>query len=100
LICLARALIRDSKILVLDEATAAIDVETDSVIQKTIRRDLADCTIVTIAHRIGTLMDYDRILVLDKGRMVEYDTPKALLANKTGMFYGLAKESGLHEYSF
>jgi ABC-type multidrug transport system fused ATPase/permease subunit len=94
LICLARALIRNSKILVLDEATAAIDVETDSIIQKTIRSDLKLCTVLTIAHRINTLSDYDKILVLDQGSVVEFDSP-AILLEKRGMFYKLAKESGL-----
>ncbi|KAJ3362294.1 hypothetical protein HDU91_003500 [Kappamyces sp. JEL0680] len=95
LICLARALIRKSKVLVLDEATAAIDVETDAIIQKTIRRDMNECTILTIAHRLNTIMDYDRILVMDAGKVAEFDTPASLLSNKSGMFYALARESGL-----
>ncbi|KAJ3300226.1 Multidrug resistance-associated protein 1 [Borealophlyctis nickersoniae] len=94
LICLARALLRKTKILVLDEATAAIDVETDTIIQKTIRQEFCDCTILTIAHRINTVMDNDRILVLDRGKIAEYDSPANLLRNKKSMFYGLAKESG------
>jgi ABC-type multidrug transport system fused ATPase/permease subunit len=80
----------------LPKATAAIDVETDSIIQKTIRQDMQDCTILTIAHRIGTIMDYDRILVLDQGKIVEFDSPSALLALPGGgMFFSLCKESGL-----
>ncbi|KAI9207232.1 P-loop containing nucleoside triphosphate hydrolase protein [Polychytrium aggregatum] len=94
LICLARALLRKSSILVLDEATAAIDVETDNTIQKTIRAEFSKCTILTIAHRINTVMDSDRIMVLDRGQIVEFDSPKTLLQNKKSVFYSLAREAG------
>lgn len=94
LACLARALLRHSKILVLDEATAAIDVETDSLIQETIRREFKNSTVLTIAHRINTVMDSDKILVLDKGHIAEYGSPQTLLATPTSIFYGLAKEAG------
>jgi len=95
LICLARALLRRTPILVLDEATAAIDVETDSIIQETIRKEFGNCTILTIAHRINTVLDSDRILVLDRGQITEFDNPKTLLLNHDSLFYGLAKEAGL-----
>ncbi|XP_053207952.1 ATP-binding cassette sub-family C member 3-like isoform X2 [Panonychus citri] len=95
LVCLTRALLRKTKILVLDEATAAVDVETDELIQKTIRTEFADCTIITIAHRLNTIMDYDRILVLDQGKIKEFDSPSNLLANDKSVFYSMVKESNL-----
>ncbi|KAG0313169.1 hypothetical protein BGZ99_009032 [Dissophora globulifera] len=94
LICLARALLRKTSLLVLDEATAAIDLETDALVQKIIRQKFSDCTILTIAHRINTVMDSDRIMVLDNGRVAEFDSPAKLLADPTSIFYSLAKESG------
>ncbi|XP_053473507.1 multidrug resistance-associated protein 1 isoform X2 [Ictalurus furcatus] len=94
LVCLARALLRKTKILVLDEATAAVDVETDELIQSTIRTQFEECTVLTIAHRLNTIMDYTRVLVLDKGQMVEFDSPSSLIA-KRGIFYRMAKDSGL-----
>ncbi|XP_044152162.1 ATP-binding cassette sub-family C member 3 [Bufo gargarizans] len=94
LICLARALLRKTRILVLDEATAAIDLETDDLIQMTIRMHFEDCTVLTIAHRLNTIMDYTRVLVLDKGRIAEFDTPTNLIAAR-GIFYGMAKDAGL-----
>ncbi|KAK7601472.1 hypothetical protein V9T40_008913 [Parthenolecanium corni] len=95
LICLARALLRKTKVLILDEATAAIDLETDDLIQTTIRNEFKSCTVLTIAHRLNTIMDYDKIIVLDKGVMVEYDTPSALLKSKNSVFYGMAADAGL-----
>lgn len=94
LLCLARALLKDSRVLVLDEATAAVDVQTDKIIQETIRSEFKDKTILTIAHRLETIMDSDRVIVLDKGRVAEFDTVPALLANKEGIFYSLCKEGG------
>jgi len=68
-------------------------METDGLIQETIRSEFSDCTIVTIAHRLNTVIDYDRILVLDQGRVIEYDSPAALLAQKTSTFYSMAKDA-------
>ncbi|KXS16473.1 P-loop containing nucleoside triphosphate hydrolase protein [Gonapodya prolifera JEL478] len=95
LICLARALLRHTKVLILDEATASVDVETDQVIQETIRTEFKDCTILTIAHRINTILDYDRIVVLAQGKVLEMDSPTKLLADSTSAFHALAKEAGL-----
>jgi ATP-binding cassette subfamily C (CFTR/MRP) protein 1 len=92
---LARALLRRSKVLVLDEATAAVDLETDDLIQATIRSQFKDSTIVTIAHRLNTIIDYDRILVMDKGQVAEFDAPQTLLKNPTSIFYSMAKDAGL-----
>ncbi|KAG0348379.1 hypothetical protein BG005_011567 [Podila minutissima] len=94
LICLARALLRKTKILVLDEATAAVDVETDELIQKTIRKEFSDRTILTIAHRIKTVMDSDKILVLEKGRVEEFESPETLLQRPSSLFYSLAHQAG------
>uniref|UniRef100_A0A8C6IU16 ABC-type glutathione-S-conjugate transporter n=1 Tax=Melopsittacus undulatus TaxID=13146 RepID=A0A8C6IU16_MELUD len=93
LVCLARALLRKAKILILDEATAAVDLETDLQIQSTLRTQFKDSTVLTIAHRINTIMDCDRILVLENGRIAEFDTLEHLIAQK-GLFYKLMEESG------
>jgi len=90
LLCLGRALLHESKILVLDEATASVDVKTDRLIQDTIRSSFADRTIVTIAHRLNTILDSDRVMVLDRGEIREFDSPANLLAAR-GLFYSLHK---------
>lgn len=94
LLCLARALLKTSKVLVLDEATASVDVQTDKIIQETIRSEFKDKTILTIAHRLDTIMDSDRVLVLEKGQVKEFDTPETLLKNPESEFYSLCKEGG------
>ena len=95
LVCLARALLRKTKILILDEATAAVDLETDDLIQATIRKEFKDCTVLTIAHRLNTIMDYDKIMVLDKGLIAEYDSPDHLMENSNSIFHSMAKDAGL-----
>uniref|UniRef100_A0A8C7RCW9 ABC-type glutathione-S-conjugate transporter n=1 Tax=Oncorhynchus mykiss TaxID=8022 RepID=A0A8C7RCW9_ONCMY len=94
LVCLARALLRKTKILVLDEATAAVDLETDTLIQSTIRQQFEDCTVLTIAHRLNTIMDYTRVIVMDKGHISEMDSPANLISNR-GQFYRMCREAGL-----
>ncbi|KFV57602.1 Canalicular multispecific organic anion transporter 1, partial [Tyto alba] len=94
LVCLARAVLRKAKILILDEATAAVDLETDHLIQTTIRSEFADCTVLTIAHRLHTIMDSNRVMVLQAGRIVEYDSPEELL-KKQGVFSAMAKDAGI-----
>uniref|UniRef100_A0A7N6ATP7 ATP-binding cassette sub-family C member 5 n=1 Tax=Anabas testudineus TaxID=64144 RepID=A0A7N6ATP7_ANATE len=82
MLCVARALLRQCKILILDEATAAMDPETDALIQETIRTSFQDCTTLTIAHRLHTVLASDRIMVLNQGQVVEFDEPSRLLANE------------------
>ncbi|XP_050673788.1 multidrug resistance-associated protein 1 isoform X2 [Leptidea sinapis] len=95
LVCLARALLRKTPLLVLDEATAAVDLETDELIQKTIRSEFASCTVLTIAHRLNTILDSTRVMVLDKGQLVEYAPPDQLLADPNSLFYSMAKDAGI-----
>ncbi|XP_047331263.1 ABC transporter C family member 12-like [Impatiens glandulifera] len=94
LLSLARALLRRSKILVLDEATAAVDVGTDSLIQSTIREEFKSCTMLIIAHRLNTIIDSDWILVLESGKVLEYDTPKNLLSNEGSGFSKMVQSTG------
>ncbi|KAK9504179.1 hypothetical protein O3M35_010567 [Rhynocoris fuscipes] len=94
LVCLARAIIRNNKILVLDEATANVDPQTDLFIQQTIRKKFADCTVLTIAHRLNTVMDSDKVLVMDAGTMVEFDHPHILLQNTNGFLYKMVQQTG------
>jgi len=96
LICFARALIRKSKILVLDEATSAVDLESDQAIQDVLRSSYFEgVTRLTIAHRLHTIIESDRILVLDAGKVAELDTPQVLLANPGSIFASLAAEAGV-----
>lgn len=96
LICLARAILRENKVLILDEATANVDPLTDALIQTTIRTRFANCTILTIAHRLHTIMDCDKVMVMDAGQLVEFASPYELLNDLAGnkVFYGMAKQTG------
>ncbi|KAM7180183.1 multidrug resistance-associated protein 1-like isoform 2-T2 [Macrochelys suwanniensis] len=94
LVCLARALLRKTKILILDEATASVDMETDNLVQSTIRKEFHNCTVLTIAHRLHTIMDSERVLVLGSGRIIEFDTPHNLLLQQ-GVFSKMVSEAGI-----
>lgn len=95
LVCLARAIIRNNKILVLDEATANVDPQTDTLIQRTIRNKFEDCTVLTIAHRLHTVMDSDKVLVMDAGAMVEFNHPHILLQNPNGFLFNMVQQTGI-----
>ncbi|XP_063224305.1 ATP-binding cassette sub-family C member 4-like [Bacillus rossius redtenbacheri] len=94
LLCLAQVIVRNNKILVMDEATANIDPGTDALVQETVRRKFVDCTILTIAHRLLTVMDSDRIIVTDGGKVVEFDQPHILLQNRSGFLWSMVQETG------
>ncbi|KAI8149056.1 P-loop containing nucleoside triphosphate hydrolase protein [Fennellomyces sp. T-0311] len=94
LLCLARALLRRSRLVLMDEATASVDFQTDKAIQKTIATEFAECTILCIAHRLHTVIEYDRILVLDQGQIVEFASPLELIRNADSVFYKMCRNSG------
>lgn len=93
LICLARVLLRKCSIIVMDEATANVDPTTDAIIQTTIRREFKHSTVITIAHRLETILDYDRVMVLEAGRIVDFDTPEQLEARKNSYFSNVVHKS-------
>jgi len=99
LLALARALVRSSKILIMDEATSSVDYETDALVQETIAREFKDCTVLCIAHRLKTILNYDKILVLEKGELEEYDTPMELY-NKEGIFRQMCENSNVIDTDF
>ncbi|KAF0687503.1 hypothetical protein As57867_020707, partial [Aphanomyces stellatus] len=94
MLCMGRALLRQARIVVMDEATAAIDHETDQNLQRVIRTEFASSTVLTIAHRLDTVLDADRILVFDQGRLEQCDAPNALLEQGSGIFFDLCSEGG------
>ncbi|KAJ7173895.1 hypothetical protein C8R43DRAFT_1094036 [Mycena crocata] len=94
LIAMARALLRRSAVVVMDEATSSVDFATDAKIQKTIRKEFTDSLLITVAHRLKTIIDYDRLLVLDHGRVVEFDTPQRLIQKEEGVFRNMCLKSG------
>lgn len=97
LICLARAILRNNKVLVLDEATANVDPQTDALIQQTIRDKFQKCTVLTVAHRLHTVMDSDRIMVMEAGSIREFDHPHRLLQNRNGILRDMVEATGPQE---
>ncbi|PHH71565.1 hypothetical protein CDD82_6441 [Ophiocordyceps australis] len=97
LLCIARAIMSRPKIMVLDEATSAVDMATDALIQRSIRDEFSDSTLIVIAHRLSTIADFDRILVLDQGCVAEYGTPRELWERQNGVFRGMCEHSGERE---
>ncbi|BFZ22961.1 hypothetical protein BsWGS_26000 [Bradybaena similaris] len=94
LLCLTRALLRRTKILILDEPTSSVDAETDNLVQAMVRKVFRSCTTITIAHRINTILDCNRVMVLESGSIIEYDNPQTLLQQEGSHFYKLAKSDG------
>ncbi|KAK2965624.1 hypothetical protein RJ640_027039, partial [Escallonia rubra] len=99
LVCLGRVLLKKSRVLVLDEATASVDTATDNMIQQTLRQHFTDSTVVTIAHRITSVLDSDMVLLLDHGLVKEYDSPAKLLENKSSSFARLVAEYSVRSNS-
>lgn len=95
LLCLARAMLTHARVIIMDEATASVDVATDVMLQKAIRVDFANSTVLTIAHRLNTVIDYSRVLVLDHGVIKEFDTPANLLRNPDSVFSSMVDETGV-----
>eukprot|EP00455_Lapot_gusevi_P050042 TRINITY_DN7200_c0_g1_i7.p1 TRINITY_DN7200_c0_g1~~TRINITY_DN7200_c0_g1_i7.p1 ORF type:complete len:222 (-),score=49.63 TRINITY_DN7200_c0_g1_i7:91-756(-) len=94
LLCVARALLRKTNILILDEATASVDMESDRLINEVVREQFRDCTVLAIAHRLSTIIDYDRILVLDSGNVEEFEEPHLLLQNPNSYFRKMVDATG------
>ncbi|XP_031639865.1 multidrug resistance-associated protein 4-like [Contarinia nasturtii] len=98
ILCLSRAILRKNRIIILDEATANVDLRSDELIQRTIREKFANSTVLTVAHRINTVIDSDRVLVMDAGVAVEVDAPYVLLKNNDGAFRKMVEALGQQEY--
>ncbi|KAI8057636.1 hypothetical protein BDF22DRAFT_661756 [Syncephalis plumigaleata] len=94
LLAMARALLRSSKLIIMDEATASVDFETDTLIQQTVRNEFTEATLLCIAHRLRTIIDYDKVLVMDSGRLAEFDSPSVLIQRKDSLFRRLCEQSG------
>lgn len=92
LICIIRAILRGNKIVILDEATANIDVVTEQATQRLISEEFKGATVLCIAHRLNTIIKSDRVLVMDQGKAIEYDSPRALMANPDSTFNRMLKE--------
>lgn len=98
LLCMARALLRRSKVILCDEATASVDYDTDEKISTTMREEFSDSTLLVIAHRLRTICDFDKVLVLDQGHVVEYASPASLIADTSSKFHALCRASGRSEF--
>jgi ABC-type multidrug transport system fused ATPase/permease subunit len=99
LLCMARALLKRSPILMLDEATASVDFETDAMIQRLIRQEFKECTVITIAHRLATVIDADKIVVMEGGHLQEYGAPRELLRKDGGMLRSMVERLGTEQYA-
>lgn len=98
LLCMARALLRGTSILILDECTANVDHETDGLIQDTVRNELNGVTVLSIAHRLHTVAFYDLVLVMDRGQVAEFGSPLSLIENKNSIFHSMCQSSGDFDY--
>ncbi|KAJ3785076.1 P-loop containing nucleoside triphosphate hydrolase protein, partial [Lentinula aff. detonsa] len=95
LLSIARALVKNSKVVILDEATASVDPVTEAKIQKSLHSQFKNCTMLCIAHRLQTIISYDRILVMDQGSVAEFDTPLTLYEKRDGIFRSLCEKGGI-----